>query len=214
MNSSFRIELDYSFKWKMKILIGILDNSSTYTVSLEIAEIKPVAAKLADIDPLKGFTLTIMGFLILALIFRNPSTMRTIKEYRVYTSLPTIILLDFISTFLSGEKFEKLAIPRTLYSTVGLPQFFTINLFLSTAFSLLLLHVIKNRKYHIVGKILLILVYSALTGLKSIGSLINYLAPLSSNILTFNWNYAYTIALTVSYLVSILISLELYKKVI
>jgi len=214
VNSSFRIELDYPFEWRMKILIGILDNSSTYTVSLEIAETKPVAVRLFGIDPFKGFTLAAIGFLILALIFRNPSAMRTVREYCVYASLPTIVLLDFISTLLAGEEFEMLAIPRMLYSTVGLPQFFVVNLLLSIAFSLILLHAVKSRKYHTIGKILLALAYSALTGLKSIGPIINYLASLSSIIPLLGWDHVYTITLAVSYLISAAVSLGVYRKII
>lgn len=214
VNSSFRVELSYPFEWRMKILVGVLDNSSIYTVSLEVAEIKPVTARLLDIDPFKGFTLAAVGLLILAFIFRNPSAMRTIREYCVYTYLPTVVLLDFVSTLLAGEEFEMLAIPRTLYSKVGLPQFFIANLLLSVAFSLILLHIIRSRKYHTIGEILLALAYSALAGLKSIGPIVNYLVLLLPNTPLFNWDHVYTITLAISYLISATISFELCRKII
>ena len=215
VNSSFRVELSYPFEWKMKILVGVLDNSSVYTISLEVTEVKPVTAMLAGIDPLRGFTLAAAGLSILVFIFWNLSTRKVVREYWVYASLPTTILLDYISTLLAGEEFEMLAIPRALYSVMGLSQFFTANMLLSVVLSLLLLHVAESGKICTASKVVLAVTYSALTGLKSIGPIVNYLAPLSgAGALMSNWSYVYATTLVASYLVSATVSFELYRKII
>ncbi|GEM_PF-3240473 len=152
-NSNFKVELSYPFEWRLKILVGVLDNSSTYDVDLEIAEIKPTTVMLIGIDPLKGFTLALAGIIILSVLLWKSSSRRIIINYEVYLVLPVLITLDYLSTFLAGEEFEKLFIPKMLYSMMGFSEFFIANIMLSILFSLILFHAIENRKYYMTGKI-------------------------------------------------------------
>jgi len=53
-----------------------------------------------------------------------------------------------------------------------------------------------------------------LIGIKSIGPTINYLAPLLGCLrLQSGWEYAYTLTLTVSFLLTASVSMELYRKI-